>query len=108
MAIGKALVRVPATAARGEVIEIRALVQHPMESGQRRDNMGAAIPRRIIDRFVCTYNGEEVLRAELFPAIAANPYFSFFATADESGSFVFTWTDDDGETATETAAITVT
>ena len=75
-----------------------------MESGQRRDAMGEAIPRDIINSFVCTYNDEEVLRADLFPAIAANPFLSFAVTAHESGTLAMTFTDDHGAVQTETAS----
>jgi len=105
--MAKALIRIPAEATKGEAIEIKTLISHPMESGQRRDNMGQLIPRHILNRFVCTYNGTEVFRADLFPAIAANPFLSFFTVATESGELAFTWTDDDGTTQTETARITV-
>ena len=105
--MAKALIRVPPEAKRGEVVEIKALISHPMETGQRRDSMGQAIPRDIINRFVCTYNGQEVFRADLFPAIAANPFFAFFTVATESGELVFRWTDDRGNTQTETAKISV-
>ena len=106
--MARALINVPATAKRGEVIEIRTLVQHPMETGYRPDSMGGVIPRDIISRFVCTYNGEEVFRADLFPAIAANPFLAFSTVATESGELRFAWTDDKGQTRTETAKITVT
>ena len=105
--MAKALIRVPPEAKRGEVVEIKALISHPMETGQRRDSMGQAIPRDIINRFVCTYNGQEVFRADLFPAIAANPFFAFFTVATESGELVFRWADDHGNTQTETARISV-
>ena len=72
----QALIRVPAQVKRGEAFEIKTLVSHPMEPGVRRDNTGQLIPRDIINRFVCTYNGEEVFRADLFPAIAANPFLA--------------------------------
>lgn len=104
----QARISVPAQARRGEVIEIKTLVQHPMESGQRRDEDGRPIPRNIIHSLVCSYNGQEVFRAELFPAIAANPYVTFFTTATESGVLTFAWTDDAGATQIETARITVT
>jgi sulfur-oxidizing protein SoxZ len=78
-----------------------------METGYRRDSMGQPIPRHIISRFVCTYNGEEVFRAEFFPAIAANPFLSFFTVATETGEVRFQWTDDQGNTQTETVRITV-
>ncbi len=105
--MAKALIRVPAQAKRGELIEIKILISHPMETGQRRDDTGRPIPRDIINRFVCTYNGEEVFRADLFPAIAANPFLSFFTVATASGELVFQWTDDQGNTQTETARISV-
>ncbi len=97
----------PASERKGEVIEIKTLVSHPMESGQRRDNLGRVIPRLIINRFVCTCNGEEVFRADLFPAIAASPFITFRTVATASGEPVLRWTDDRGETQTETARITV-
>jgi sulfur-oxidizing protein SoxZ len=105
--VAKALIRVPAQAKRGEVVEIKILISHPMESGQRRDNVGRVIPRDIINKFACIYNGEEVFRAELFPAIAANPFLAFFTVATASGELVFRWTDDQGTTESETASITV-
>lgn len=103
----KALIHVPAEVKPGEAFEVKTLISHPMEPGVRRDNMGRLLPRDIINRFVCTYNGEEVFRAELFPAIAANPFISFFTVATESGELVFEWTDDHGATQTQTAKITV-
>jgi sulfur-oxidizing protein SoxZ len=106
--IGRAIVRVPAEARRGEVVEVRTLVAHPMETGFRRDSLGQPIPRDILTRLVCTYNGEEVFRADLFPAVSANPYVSFFTVATESGELTFTWTDQDGRARSETARITVT
>jgi sulfur-oxidizing protein SoxZ len=105
--MARALINVPARAKKGEVIEIKTLVSHPMESGQRRDNAGRPIPRDIINSFVCTYAGEEVFRAELFPAIAANPFISFCTIATESGVLVFSWTDDEGNVQTESKRIEV-
>ena len=102
-----ALVNVPAQARRGEIIEVKALVSHPMETGYRRTQLGAPIPRDIIRLFACTYNGEEVFRAELSPAIAANPFLSFFTTAVETGTLAFRWTGDNGFEATHTAEIIV-
>ena len=103
----KALIHVPAEVKKGEVFEVKTLISHPMEPGVRRDNMGQLIPRSIITRFTCTYNGDEVFRADLFPAIAANPFITFFAVATVSGELVFQWTGDGGFTQTETAKITV-
>lgn len=103
----RALINVPRTAARGEIIEIRALVAHPMETGYREGPNGAAIPRNIIKRFVCKYAGEEVFAAELFPAVSANPYIAFNTVATSSGTFTFEWIDDQGEVQTASAEITV-
>jgi sulfur-oxidizing protein SoxZ len=105
--MARALINVPATAKRGQVIEIRALIAHPMETGFRTGADGALIPRDIIQRFTCTYNGEEIFSAELFPAIAANPFIAFTTVATESGLIAFRWIDDRGETQLETAKITV-
>jgi sulfur-oxidizing protein SoxZ len=105
--IGRALVHVPSAAKRGEVIEIKTLIAHVMETGYRIGITGTPIPRDIIDDFVCTYNGEEVFRAKLYPAIAANPYITFFTVATESGTLAFSWTDQHGATQVQTAKIDV-
>ena len=105
--IGRALIHVPATAKRGDTIEIKALISHIMETGYRIGITGQPIPRDIINDFVCTYNGEEVFRAMFYPAIAANPFMSFFTVATESGTIAFSWTDQHGATQVQTAAITV-
>ena len=103
----RVLVNVPKQVTRGEAFEVKLLISHPMESGQRRDAMGRAIPRDIINSFVCTYNGEDVLRAEMFPAIAANPFLSFAVVAQESGTLAMTFTDDHGVVQTETVSVAV-
>jgi len=100
-------IRLPKTAKRGEVIQIRTLVSHLMESGQRRDADGKPIPRNIINRFTCTFNARPVFSCDIEPAIAANPYLEFFAKVEASGTFRFTWTADDGTTITATEKITV-
>ena len=105
--MANALVNVPARARRGEIIEIKTLVSHPMETGYRRTQLGAPIPRDIIRRFVCTYNGTEVFSADLHPAISANPYFAFSTVAIESGTIAFHWTGDNGFSVTESAPIVV-
>jgi sulfur-oxidizing protein SoxZ len=105
--MARALVSVPARARRGEVVEVKALVEHPMETGYRRTQTGAPIPRDIIRLLVVTYNGAEVFRAELHPAIAANPFFAFSTVATESGTLEFHWTGDNGFSVTESAAIAV-
>lgn len=101
-------VDVPARAARGEIIEIKTLIAHAMETGFRRTHLGAPIPRDIITTFVCRYNGVEVFRAELHPSISANPYLQFTTIATESGTLEFQWTGDQGFSVTETARIIVT
>jgi sulfur-oxidizing protein SoxZ len=105
--MARTLINVPAKAKRGEVIEIKTLISHPMESGYRVGTNGTMIPRDIIRRFVCTYDGEEVFSADLSPAIAANPFISFFTVATESGTITFEWRGDNGFAASEHAAITV-
>ena len=105
--MARAVVNVPATAKRGEIIEIKTLVQHVMETGFRRTQLGEVIPRDIIRVFVCAYNGAEIFRAELHPAISANPLFTFTTVATESGTITFTWTGDKGFSVSESAAITV-
>ena len=89
-------VRLPAQAKPGELIEIKTLISHEMESGQRKDNAGNVVPRRIIKQFVAAFNGKTIFEADWNPAISANPYQSFFYKAAETGEFTFTWKDDDG------------
>lgn len=105
--MASALVNVPPKAKRGAIIEIRTLMSHIMEPGYRRTAEGNLVPRNIITSFSCRFNGEEIFRADLFPAIAANPFFSFFTTATESGKFEFEWIGDNGFVADASAAITV-
>ncbi|WP_315707036.1 MULTISPECIES: thiosulfate oxidation carrier complex protein SoxZ [unclassified Bradyrhizobium] len=102
-----ALVNVPPKAKRGAVIEIKTLMSHIMEPGYRRTAAGEMIPRDIITSFTCRFNGAEIFRADLFPAIAANPFLSFFTVATESGKFEFEWIGDNGFVANAAAAITV-
>jgi sulfur-oxidizing protein SoxZ len=105
--MARALINVPAKAKRGEIIEIKTLISHPMESGYRVGTNGKMIPRDIIRQFTCIYNGEEVFRAELSPAIAANPFITFFTVATESGTIAFQWRGDNGFAASEHATITI-
>lgn len=104
----RALITVPKTAARGEVIEIKALIGHPMETGYRPGDAGTMLPRNLIHRFTCRYDDEEIFAAELFAAISANPFIGFFTTATVTGTLTFTWEGDNGFAQTETATITVT
>jgi sulfur-oxidizing protein SoxZ len=103
----KPRIRLPKQAKKGEVIQIKALVSHVMETGLRRDADGKVIPRKIINAFACTFNGKPVFSCDLEPAIAANPYMQFTAKVEESGTFRFSWTDDDGTTITADESITV-
>jgi sulfur-oxidizing protein SoxZ len=90
-------VKVPRKASAGEVIIIKTLISHKMESGQRKDSDGNTIPRSIINKFTCAFNSETVIDIKMEPAISTNPYFEFEATVPESGEFQFTWYDDDGD-----------
>src|SRR5690349_19989126 len=105
--MARALIKLPDTAARGEVVEIRALIQHPMETGYRPGPNGTILPRDIIRRFTCVYDGEVVFSAELHPGIAANPFLSFTTIATGTGPVSFTWEGDNGFSQTETATLTV-
>lgn len=105
--LGTARVRVPARAKRGEVFEIRAMVEHPMESGFRLNNVGKPIARHIAESFTCSYDGHEVFRATLHPAVSTNPYFVFTAVATVSGEVRFEWTDDQGGHVTHVSKIDV-
>ena len=102
-----ARIDMPKTARRGEIIDIRTLISHTMETGFRRTYLGVPLPRDIITEFKCTYNGAEVCRATFHPAISANPYISFPVRITESGTLQFTWTGDNGFTQTESAPISV-
>lgn len=106
--MARAIVTVPKSAARGEVIEIRTLIAHPMESGYRIGDAGTPLPRDLIRRFTCRWDDVEIFAADLYPAIAANPLLSFFTVATASGTLTFTWEGDHGFRQVETAAITVT
>ncbi len=100
-------VKVPKSASAGDTITIKTLISHPMESGQRKDKDGNVIPREIINRFTCDFNGENVVDVTLEPAISTNPYIEFEAKVPESGEFKFTWYDDDGSTYEDSKKIEV-
>jgi sulfur-oxidizing protein SoxZ len=103
-----ARIQLPSAAKRGEAIEVRIAIQHPMETGFRYDDTGKPIPKNVINTLVCRYNGEEIFRAELGSGIAANPYLQFYTVARESGEIEFSWEDDSGAKGAERAAIAVT
>jgi len=101
------LINLPAHAKRGEIIAIKTLISHEMETGFRYSSSGTLIPRNIITEFLCTYNGEEIFRARFYPAVAANPFLTFFTVATASGTITFTWTGDNGFSETASANIVV-
>jgi sulfur-oxidizing protein SoxZ len=105
--MARTLLNVPKSARRGEVIELRTLIAHPMDSGFATDAQGQRIPRNIVQRLSCRYNGELVFGAELFPAISANPYVVFYTVATESGTLEFLWEGDNGFRQTERVMLTV-
>ena len=93
----KPRVKIPKSVTAGDVITIKTLVSHKMESGQRKDSDGNTIPRDIINRFEATFNGERVFAVDIDPAVSANPYIEFSAKVEEAGTFKLMWTDDAGE-----------
>lgn len=103
----KPRVKLPKTAEAGEIIVIKTLISHDMESGQRKDKDGNPIPRKIINSFTCTFNGQPVFSCDIDPAVSANPYFEFSAKVTESGTFAFNWVDDDGSVYAHEEAIEV-
>src|SRR5688572_23968196 len=104
--MARALINLPETARPGEVVEIKTLIQHPMETGYRFGPNGRRLPRDIIRRFTCAYDGEVVFSAELHPAIAANPFITFTTVATVTGTLTLTWEGDNGFAQTETATLT--
>ncbi|WP_138472722.1 thiosulfate oxidation carrier complex protein SoxZ [Poseidonocella sp. HB161398] len=92
----KPRVKVPKTAAAGDVVTIKTLISHPMESGQRKAQDGSLIPRQIINRFTCHFEDALVIDVAIDPAVATNPYFEFDAKVGGAGVFRFAWHDDDG------------
>ena len=104
----KPRIKLPKEAKKGEVIEIKTLIAHVMETGLRKDADGKIIPRKIINKFTAEFNGKPVFSVDIEPAVAANPYMQFTAKVEESGTFKFTWVDDDGTVTTAEQAIAVT
>lgn len=105
--MAKPRVKAPKTASKGEIIEIKTLISHKMESGQRKDKDGNVIPRMIINSFSAKFNGEEFFGMDILPAIAANPFIQFTMRAEESGEFEFTWVDDNNEVSTKKSSLEV-
>jgi sulfur-oxidizing protein SoxZ len=107
MAKTKARVKVPKSVKKGEVFQVKTLISHKMETGLRKDKKGNKIPRMIINKFTCTYNGKVVFESDWEPAISANPYMAFYVKAQESGTLKFTWVDDSGAIFEKSAPLTV-
>jgi sulfur-oxidizing protein SoxZ len=105
--MAKGIIYAPKTARRGELVEIRAIVAHAMETGHRVDSDGRTLPRDIVTRVECRWAGELVLAADLFPAVAANPYLSFFVVASRSGPVTVRWQGDKGFDHSETVQVEV-
>ena len=103
----KPRIKVPETAKIGDVIEIKTLISHIMETGQRKDKDGKTIPRNIINTFTATFNGKEVFKAELQPGIAANPYIAFFLKVVAPGHLELSWLDDAGSKVVEKIKLNV-
>lgn len=105
--MARVLINAPRSVKKGSVFQIKTLINHVMEPGFRPGPDGKIIPQDIITTMTCKYNGEEIFRAELHPAMAANPFMTFFTTATESGTLEFAWTGDNGFSETASSAITV-
>ena len=101
------MVNIPETAAPDDIVEVKILISHPMETGFRTGPDGNLVPRNIIHDFRCLYGGEEVFRAEIFPAIAANPFLSFFLRATETAEIELLWADETGQEHSERRRLTV-
>ena len=105
--MNKPRIKLPESAKVGEIIDVKAVVTHPMETGNRKDAAGAIIPRNVINSFTAVFAGTEVFRAEFGSGISANPFISFSMRVPGPGSFQLSWTDDGGDTVTETVPLNV-
>jgi sulfur-oxidizing protein SoxZ len=108
MALAPARISMPTEAKKGDAVEIKALVRHPMETGYRVDSVGQLVPRNILTQLSVTFNGAEIFRMHMQQGIAANPFLSIMLRAKESGELVFTWTGDEGAIIVERKILTVT
>ncbi|MCP4043608.1 MAG: thiosulfate oxidation carrier complex protein SoxZ [Gammaproteobacteria bacterium] len=100
-------VRVPKRVKKGEIVRIKAKLIHPMEPGWRKNHEGNPIPRNLVKSFTCIFQGREVFRADFQAGISSDPYLSFFVRATESGTYHFTWVEENGEKHTRSAGIVV-
>ena len=106
--VAKARIKLPESAKVGDVIEVKTIISHLMETGQRKDAEGKVIPRKIINSFSVKFAGQDVFKADLEPGISANPYISFFLKVPGPGEFEFTWVEDGGATTVQKAKLNVT
>lgn len=107
MAKLKPRLKVQKTASVGEIVTIKALVAHKMETGLRKGGDGNLIPRDIVNKFSCEFNGKQVFSWELEPSISANPYIQFTVKIKEAGTLKFSWTDDAGTVTTQESTIEI-
>ena len=103
----RTLIDMPRSARRGEVLNVRVMISHPMETGYRRGADGALLERDIIGEFSCSQAGQTLFSAQLYPAISANPYLAFQLRAQTSGELIFRWQGDRGFLHTERVMLTV-
>jgi sulfur-oxidizing protein SoxZ len=80
----------------GDVVKIRVLIQHPMDTGYLQDFTGKLVPRTVIRMLTCTLGGQEVFRVEPSSGISANPFFEFYVRATATAEFKMEWIDDKG------------
>jgi len=103
----KPRIRVPASVKKGEVFQVKALLKHPMESGNRKDDAGKPIPRKILNKFTCKANGKVVFWADFNTSVSADPFITFDLRLDETAKLELSWTDDDGSVISETVEVAV-
>ena len=96
----KPRVKLPKSAKAGQMVQVKTLAAHKMETGNRKGKDGKPIPRMILNKFTCTVGGAEIFSADMHPAVSANPYITFFIKAEKSGTYAFNWTDDNGKVTT--------
>jgi len=101
-------IKVPETAAAGDIVTIKTLLSHSMESGHRKDSGGNLVPQKIINSFTCEFNGIKIFACNIVTGVAANPFFEFTVRVTEAGNFKFTWVDDDGTVTEASREITLT
>lgn len=100
-------IKLPDTIKAGNVIEVKTLIRHVMETGNRHDKNGKPIPRDIINTFIAKFEGRQVFRAEFGPGISANPYLAFQLRVSGPGTIEIAWIDDEGVTVTATAPVMI-